>query len=133
MPKTKIFLIPILQDFTVSTIGILTVTGVTAAITYDAAIKSREDEIDMYGDLSYSEVVVLKKKIKEICFIYKENTLSRYCSKRLRLIKRLFPTKKTKSQFLSFVISRSLLIPIFEKAAASSSVSADFSQIGTAG
>ena len=54
-----------------------------------------------------------------------------YFSKICRLIKRLLPTNKTNVQSASFVISRSLLIPMLEYAAASSRVNASFSAIGT--
>ena len=48
------------------TIGLLTITGITSAISYDKGLKRREDEIDKYGDISHSEVVILEKKLKEI-------------------------------------------------------------------
>ena len=47
------------------------------------------------------------------------------------LIRRLFPTQRTKLQFLSLVISRSFPVPMPEYAAASSKVRFAFSQIGT--
>lgn len=60
-----------------------------------------------------------------------EDSCSIYLSNRRHLINRLFPTHKTKLQFLSLVRSRNLLIPMPEYAAASYKLKLLFSKIGT--
>lgn len=62
---------------------------------------------------------------------YIEYAFSKYSSRSFRLIRRLFPHQITKWQFLSFVSSRSLFIPMPKYAEASSNVRFDFSHIGT--
>lgn len=59
-----------------------------------------------------------------------EYASSKYSSSFLRFINRFVPFHRTKSQFSSFEISRSLLIPIPVYAAASSNVRLLFSQTG---
>ena len=59
-----------------------------------------------------------------------KHLLDEFIKNKRFLISRLLPTQRTKLQFLSLVISRSLPVPMPEYAAASSNVKFAFSQIG---